>query len=113
MFTGDSSDKVMYNNFFSSQTSVVSSCKLNKDCGWKDKWGLMLQLFCKCLIEYAHPYLHIRTNPILHQYLADLSISSQSSPVQSRVTIYVDQVHLCRTFIQNNYVLFQAMNGCT
>lgn len=45
-----------------------------------------------------HSYLDIGTDPILHQYLTDLSVSSQSGPMQSSVTINVHQVHTCRTF---------------
>lgn len=49
-------------------------------------------------------HLYIRTDPVLHQYLANLSVPSQRSPVQSGVTIHVHQLHLCRTFMNNIYV---------
>lgn len=60
--------------------------------------------------EYVHSYLYIRTNPILHQYLADLCIPSQSCPVQSGVTIHVYQVHPCRTFVHYIYISVEAFN---
>lgn len=60
-----------------------------------------------------HPYLYIGTYPILHQYLADFSIPSQSCPVQRSVTIHVHQVHTCRTFIHHIYISVEAFNRHT
>ena len=57
-----------------------------------------------------HSYLHIGTNPILHQYLADLGVPSQSCPVQSSVTIHIYQVHTCRTFIHHIYMSDRAFS---
>lgn len=39
-------------------------------------------------------YLHIGTDPVLHQNLADLSVAPQRSPVQSGVAVNIHQIHL-------------------
>ena len=38
-------------------------------------------------------YLHIGTDPVLHQHLAHLSVPAQGGPVKGRVAVHIHQVN--------------------